>query len=531
MSFTPPPPPGTQDINMMSTPYSNLGARPRTQQGDGPTLPDRPPGYPTPSPYASSNLRTPQAAPIYILQRPTPVRPLSFSGSDTPKNGETTYREWKRTVRELIRDDPSYSVSIIRNSLRGLPRFHVEDCSRIPQIISRLDELFEDAVDRDSLLAQFYSNQQSKSESAKEYYMRLLSLFKEVCELEPELAPQLSSSLRKVFWQGLKHQQVKATLHYKYDSACPAAELMKAVSKEEENILKTPSSARQNQVSQIAESLSQLQIDKPKKAVRFYDPPPGQMLVCTLCYKGGHAAMECPGPKEREPQPQQQPPRSPSPNFRSDNYRPHKQHVSPHRNGGQSRSSRNGQRNGKRNFSRDYTPREGQYGWNQGPPPANLQQEWNQGPPPANLQQEWNQGPPPNFVHTGFQQEWNQPPTNFVPSNAQQRWNQGPPADFVPNNVQQRWNQGPPSNYEPSNGQQRLNQGPPSHSGPSNVQQRWNQRLPPDFVPGGRYTNGSAGRNPNQATSRYPSNGQQQHQSYQAPQALNGQVPPPRGGR
>ena len=215
-----------------------------------------------------------------------------------------TYKEWRRQVRRLIKDDPAYPVSIIRNSLKGLPQLHVQDCTTVTGMIGRLDELFDTTPDKDTLLAQFYSNTQLQSETTKEYYMRLLTLLKEICNVDAELAPQLSSRLRRVFWEGLSDAQLRATLHYKYDSACPAAELMKAVSKEEEK-KKAKSSTS---VTQVAESFSQLRVDgdKPrKKSVAFYQPPPGYALVCLRCNLPGHPESSCPqtpaGPPPTQP--------------------------------------------------------------------------------------------------------------------------------------------------------------------------------------------------------------------------------------
>ena len=148
-------------------------------------------------------------------------------------------------------------------------------------------DLYAPTQDKDKLLSQFNAIEQYRHESVREYYVRCISLRKEITDLDTTLAGQLDTSLRSIFWEGLHCQQLKSTLHYKYNSTCSTAELMKALVQEDEATQKQSRPARQHQ---LVSDMSNLQVDKKtKKEVRF------EVVSerCQLCDKDGHNAKRC----------------------------------------------------------------------------------------------------------------------------------------------------------------------------------------------------------------------------------------------
>ena len=240
--------------------------------------------------------------PSIVIQKAPHQRPPFFSGSTPVKQGEMDFETWARFVRRNLRDDETYPISLVRNSLRDHAQMQTEGCSQIQQIIDTLAEIHGTAEDKPKLLNEFYCSKQGSQESIKDFYIRILSLKTRLLDTDITLTAQLHDSVRQVFWNGLHSEGLKSTLHYKYDSRCPVAELMKALVNEEQAKKRSRSSSTVRQ-SQLVDAVSNLHItDKPQpqKSVRF-DCPEGYIQVCSACRCTGHPAMTCPNKKANHP--------------------------------------------------------------------------------------------------------------------------------------------------------------------------------------------------------------------------------------
>ena len=78
----------------------------------------------------------------------------------------------------------------------------------------------------------------------------------------------LEEDIRDVFWKGLANPNIKAALHFKYDSGCPVNELMKEVRQQERTSTSKPSKTAASHahfVESATSPTSDTETQQPKK--------------------------------------------------------------------------------------------------------------------------------------------------------------------------------------------------------------------------------------------------------------------------
>ena len=117
------------------------------------------------------------------------------------------FETWARFVRRNLRDDETYPISLVRNSLRDHAQMQTEGCSQIQQIIDTLAEIHGTAEDKPRLLNELYCSKQGSQESIKDFYTRILSLKTRLLDTDITLTAQLHDSVRQVFWDGVHSEE------------------------------------------------------------------------------------------------------------------------------------------------------------------------------------------------------------------------------------------------------------------------------------------------------------------------------------
>ena len=155
---------------------------------------------------------------IDLAKVPIPKLP-QFSGTDA--KGEASYEVWKFEVvclqKEKIYPD-AHILQAIRRSLKGQARdilMTVGDNASSEDVLTKLNGIYGIVSSNESILQQFYLEQQRESENVAHYSIRLENMLQQTKDYVPEKTK--NEMLRSKLWSGLRDSQLKNASRFKYE--------------------------------------------------------------------------------------------------------------------------------------------------------------------------------------------------------------------------------------------------------------------------------------------------------------------------
>ena len=158
---------------------------------------------------------------IPIPKMREPPRISTFSGSNN--KGEATYELWRYEVCGLMADklyDPENINYAVRRSLKGEARtiaMHLGPKASIPEILHKLDSIYENVERKEDLLAQFYRARQEDNETVTKWSCRLEDIIGRAVERGIIQKKDTNSMLHSMLSTGLK-TELKEISGHKFDS-------------------------------------------------------------------------------------------------------------------------------------------------------------------------------------------------------------------------------------------------------------------------------------------------------------------------
>lgn len=183
---------------------------------------------PTATPSTAATAATPWDHSLTHFQYP---RLSKFSG-DSKSATDTSYQQWRfEVVSAQSRFNPQALMQGIVLSLGGMAKESLRflgPSPSIPEVLSRFDNIFGNALAPDQLMEQFYRATQKTDESIPAWACRLEGLGHQVCQADPSSVTSIQATMRNKFWSGLSKQRVKDALRYRYDQGDSFDDLLKA---------------------------------------------------------------------------------------------------------------------------------------------------------------------------------------------------------------------------------------------------------------------------------------------------------------
>ena len=179
-----------------------------------------------------------------------------FSGSEPVQKGETSFDIWKYEVNCLKRDNiyPEHVIKqAIRRSLRGqAQRVSVSlgfDATS-DDIVSKLENTFGNVKSGDSVLQEFYNEQQRENETVSDWGLRLEEIIRRAIEKGDVNHEAKDKMLRNKFWKYLRSDRLKQAtqIYYKQDTSF---DQLKTAIRTEEQELKTSDEIRKTQKAKV----------------------------------------------------------------------------------------------------------------------------------------------------------------------------------------------------------------------------------------------------------------------------------------
>ena len=194
---------------------------------------------------------------------PSPYVPKlpTFSGSEEPQKGETTYEVWSLEVKCLqsssVLPEPILLQSI-RNSLKGSARsllVPLEQNATVADILAKLDGFYANVSSSETLIQSFYSDYQKEAESVVSFASRIEQTLSRAVKSGHIDGIAKDAMLRSKFWTGLKSQSLKNSTRHLYHTIKDFPSLLHEIRKvdQEENSFKQTKkpTAQQQQCNQV----------------------------------------------------------------------------------------------------------------------------------------------------------------------------------------------------------------------------------------------------------------------------------------
>ena len=180
----------------------------------------------------------------------------TFSGSEGPQKGETTYEVWSLKVKCLqsssVLPEPILLQSI-RNSLKGSARSLLVPLGQnatVADILAKLDGFYANVSCSETLIQSFYSDYQKEAESVVSFASRIEQTLSRAVKSGHINGIAKDAMLRSKFWTGLKSQSLKNSTRHLCDTIKDFPSLLREIRKvdQEENSFKqTKKSTAQQQ--------------------------------------------------------------------------------------------------------------------------------------------------------------------------------------------------------------------------------------------------------------------------------------------
>lgn len=189
----------------------------------GPIHPPTP--SPIPPPVTQQNI---------VVHQVVPPRISFFSGDIPATKGDVTFEQWGYEVHCLL-EDRNHSLDskcqTIRKSLKGEAgqvAMRLGPDASIQQLIKKLQMVYDTQDSGTTILSQFYSARQEKTEDVTKWGFRLESLMHKAIQLGEIQREKSDALLRKIFWNGLR-PSLKDISGHKYDTINDFDELRVAI--------------------------------------------------------------------------------------------------------------------------------------------------------------------------------------------------------------------------------------------------------------------------------------------------------------
>ncbi|KAL5021393.1 hypothetical protein ScPMuIL_000548, partial [Solemya velum] len=189
----------------------------------GPIHPPTP--SPIPPPVTQQNI---------VVHQVVPPRISFFSGDIPTTKGDVTFEQWGYEVHCLL-EDRNHSLDskcqTIRKSLKGEAgqvAMRLGPDASIQQLIKKLQMVYDTQDSGTTILSQFYSARQEKTEDVTKWGFRLESLMHKAIQLGEIQREKSDALLRKIFWNGLR-PSLKDISGHKYDTINDFDELRVAI--------------------------------------------------------------------------------------------------------------------------------------------------------------------------------------------------------------------------------------------------------------------------------------------------------------
>ena len=185
----------------------------------------------------------------------------TFSGSEEPQKGETTYEVWSLEVKCLQSSSvlpESILLQSIRNSLKGSDRsllVPLEQNATVADILAKLDGFYANVSSSETLIQSFYSDYQKEAESVVSFASRIEQTLSRAVKSGHIDGIAKDAMLRSKFWTGLKSQSLKNSTRHLYHTIKDFPSLLHEIRKvdQEENSFKQTKkpTAQQQQCNQV----------------------------------------------------------------------------------------------------------------------------------------------------------------------------------------------------------------------------------------------------------------------------------------
>lgn len=194
-----------------------------------------------------------------------------FSGEE---KSEVSFDVWKYEIKCIIREK-NYSDAIllqsIRGSLKGKARsllLSLDENVTPLQMIDKLEGVYGNVFTSETLLQQFYSENQQPNQSVAEYGMKLESLVQQAVDKGQINAPAKNDMLRSKFWSGLRDPMLKNASRYKYDTMMDFDQLRKEIRSIELDLSNSSKMVNENKSQQHSTIAQSDKLDELLKTVR-----------------------------------------------------------------------------------------------------------------------------------------------------------------------------------------------------------------------------------------------------------------------
>ena len=207
------------------------------------------------------------------------LRLPQFSGDGV--KGEVSYKLWRYQVKSLIQDD-CYPDAVIRRtivqSLKGTAAdvlVGINSLSTSGELLAQLDTIFGNILSKEELRAQFSATKQEEHENVVSWGCRLNQLLREIMDQGSFNVAEGTEMLRYHFWNGLKDEDLRNSIRYRYDNGQTYELLFKAartVELEHQQRRKTSFKSKHTNVHQVSSNEQILsKLDKISDSMSAFD--------------------------------------------------------------------------------------------------------------------------------------------------------------------------------------------------------------------------------------------------------------------
>jgi len=187
------------------------------------------------APYQQSTPRYNQSFQYAPAAAAQPPRVSSFSGEEPTPKGEVSFKVWRYEIRSLLNDRvyPEALISqAIRKSLRGPASkvlLSLGEGAQIGAILHKFEGIFGNVYSGESIMQQFYTEQQQQQENVASWACRLEDLLQNAVDKGHVSETSKNDMLRNKFWTGLTNTALKNASRHKYDTETNFDQLLRDV--------------------------------------------------------------------------------------------------------------------------------------------------------------------------------------------------------------------------------------------------------------------------------------------------------------